>query len=297
MKLNYTVLACPKCGEKLKSVNDLLICTNCHLEVPIINEIPRFGNENYVNNFGFEWNIHRTTQIDKKNRTESARHFEVRFENYLKKFDEAEVLDVGVGVGRYAAVAQKYGANVTGVDLSSSVDVAKQNLEPDHCQIIQADLFNLPFAENSFDIIYSFGVLHHTPDPRLGFSKLVKLLKPGGIICITLYEKGSMYHTSRFMRKFTPKIPNLILYWMCALYVISMYIPYRFLGLRYGLLGRLIPISLSSNLSEAILDTFDCYSPQFQFTYTEGDIYKWFKEEGLKEIEFKSERVTVLAKK
>ena len=173
----------------------------------------------------------------------------------------------------------------------------KKNLAATNVEIIQADAFNLPFVNQSFDIIYSFGVLHHTPNPRLAVSKLVSLWKPGGMLCVTVYETGSMYYTSRFARKITTKLPNLLLYILTLLYVFFMYVPYKYLGLRYGILGRLLPISLSNNLYEAILDTFDCYSPIYQFTYKESEIYNWLKEEGLNKIEFKSEPVTVLGVK
>ena len=288
---------CVKCRTQLIKKTSAYECDGCQSAYKIEGGIPRFADDNYVSNFGFEWNIHTKTQIDNHESSESQRHFEARFDGYLDKFKNAKVLDVGVGVGRYAQIAAKIGAKIVGVDLSSSVDIAKINLAENDAELIQADVFNLPFEDKSFDIIYSFGVLHHTPNPRLAFSKLLPLLKPGGIMCITLYETGSMYHTSRYARKITKKLPNQFLYFLCLVYVFLMYVPYKYLGLRYGLLGRLLPISLSNNLFEAILDTFDCYSPMYQFTYKESEIYAWFEDEGLKNIEFKSEPVTVLGTK
>ncbi|MDC0120687.1 class I SAM-dependent methyltransferase [Amylibacter sp.] len=288
---------CVKCDAPLLNLSNAYECQKCQSVYPVEGNIPRFAKDDYVSNFGFEWNIHKNTQMDDKHSNESQKHFEVRFEGHLDKFKDAKVLDVGVGVGRYAQIASKLGAKVVGIDLSSSVDVAKKNLSESDVEIVQADTFNLPFAKQSFDIIYSFGVLHHTPNPRLAFSKLVSLLKPGGTLCITVYEKGSMYHTSRYVRKITKRLPNQFLYLLCLVYVLLMYIPYKYMGLRYGLLGKLLPISLSSNLFEAILDTFDCYSPSYQFTYKESEIYQWFKSEGLQNIELKSEPVTVLGTK
>lgn len=288
---------CNKCKKNYKKKQSKLKCIGCGNEVSISNDIPRFEEDDYVENFGFEWSIHQNTQIDNDYRKESKKHFELRFDGHLNKFKNAKVLDVGVGVGRYAKIAELWGAHVVGVDLSSSIDIAKKNLNMSKTTLLQASVFNLPFAPNSFDIIYSFGVLHHTPNPRLAMSKLVSLLKPGGILCITVYEKGSMYYTSRYARNVTTKLPNLLLYSLCILYVTLMYIPYKYLGLRFGLLGRLLPISLSNNFFEAILDTFDCYSPTYQFTYRESEIYRWFKEEKLKNVEFKDEPVTLLGEK
>ena len=291
------MFVCLQCSIALTRAKQSYFCGICDATYPIVRDIPRFSNDSYVSNFGFEWNIHRKTQIDSEERRESQKHFENRFRGHLNSFKNAKVLDVGVGVGRYALIAARLGGKVVGVDLSSSVEIARDNLAAYDAEVVQADLFKLPFENESFDIIYSFGVLHHTPDPKLAFSRLLPLLKPGGSLCITVYEHGSMYHTSRYARKITTKLPNRILYFLCAVYVLLMYIPYKFFGLRYGFLGRLIPISLSNNLFEVILDTFDCYSPKYQFTYREGEIYSWFKEEGLTDIEFKSEPVTLIGKK
>ena len=288
---------CIECKGDLAHGTNSYRCLDCNKCYAVTNDILRFSKDGYVDNFSFEWNIHRQTQVDHQYSKESQKHFNARFDGHLDKFKGALVLDVGVGVGRYAQIAGNLGAKVIGVDLSSSVDVAAKNLAEYDAELIQADLFNLPFGTETFDIIYSFGVLHHTPNPKVAFEKLVPLLKPGGIICITVYETGSMYYTSRYARAITKNLPNMFLYILCALYVFLMYLPYKYLGMRYGLLGRLLPISLSSSLSEAILDTFDCYSPMYQFTYKESEIYAWFKDEGLKNIEFKSEPVTVLGTK
>ncbi len=53
--------------------------------------------------------------------------------------------------------------------------------------LVRADLLNLPFEAESFDLIYSLGVLDHTPDPRASFLALARLLKPGGRIVIWVY--------------------------------------------------------------------------------------------------------------
>jgi SAM-dependent methyltransferase len=257
-----------------------------------------------VNNFSFEWKIHQKTQLDSKNNDTSEKNFNIRFGFDKKFWENKKVLDVGCGTGRYAIIPLKYGAYVTGVDLSDSIQVAKKNLKDfDKAELVEADLFSLPFKEESFDVIYSFGVLHHTPDPYSAFKGLLKFLKPGGQICITLYHKSGMYHSSRYLRKITTIINPKLLYPLLAIAVFILYIPYKYLGFRYGILGRIMPISLSSNFFEAILDTFDCYSPKFQFTYDTYEIYNWYKDNNLKNIDIipqaalKDNNVTLLGTK
>jgi len=93
------------------------------------------------------------------------------------------------------------------MDLSLAVEACYQNLfHRGNVMVVQADIFNSPFELESFDVIVSIGVLHHTPDPRLAFRSLVGLLKPGGLIGIWVYHA---YHDdtlrmklSQFYRRF-----------------------------------------------------------------------------------------------
>jgi SAM-dependent methyltransferase len=133
-------------------------------------------------------------------------------------------------------------------------------------------------------------VLHHTPDPRKAFEGLLKFLKPGGVICLALYIDYGMYHNSLLVRKLTTRLPPAVLYPLTTAATLLLYLPYRFLGLRLAW----FPISLSPFLKEAILDTYDCYSPKYQFTYGVDEVFAWFKEAGLRDIEPRPQPVTVL---
>jgi ubiquinone/menaquinone biosynthesis C-methylase UbiE len=66
--------------------------------------------------------------------------------------------------------------------------VARENTKDSgRVQVVQADLHQLPFAYESFDFIYSIGVLHHLPDPEAAFQSLLRYLKPNGETQIYLY--------------------------------------------------------------------------------------------------------------
>lgn len=84
------------------------------------------------------------------------------------------VLDVGCGYGRYSYAALEFGGKeVIGIDLSRAVESAYANtIEYPNIHILQADTFYLPFKEEIFDVIFSIGVLHHTPSPKEAFMKL-----------------------------------------------------------------------------------------------------------------------------
>ena len=137
---------CNKCKKNYKKKQSKLKCIGCGNEVSISNDIPRFEEDDYVENFGFEWSIHQNTQIDNDYRKESKKHFELRFDGHLNKFKNAKVLDVGVGVGRYAKIAELWGAHVVGVDLSSSIDIAKKKFEYEQNYIVTSERFQFAFC-------------------------------------------------------------------------------------------------------------------------------------------------------
>ncbi len=305
MNIDDNGLCCPACGQELVAstgkVNEgrvketNLACSKCFKEYSMLRGIARFvDNDAYAGNFSLEWGIHRKTQLDTATRKISKDNFMLKFGLPEAFFKGKRILDAGVGMGRYAQVALEAGAKVWGIDLSYAVDIAKQNLsEYKDVHFAQADIFNLPFKENYFDVIYCFGVLHHTPAPQEAFRSLLRHLKPGGLICISVYPKSSIYYTSRYLRKITVKIPKRLLYFFTTAMTLILYVPYRYLGLRYGILGRFAPISLSDSLAEAILDTYDCYSPKYQFTYFCHEVFQWFKQAGLHDIEVRPQSITM----
>lgn len=104
------------------------------------------------------------------------------------------VLDVGCGFGRHAWVASEAGAEVIGVDLSGGVDVARRNNQGHpRCHVVQANVLERPLRAGAFDVVWSFGVLHHMPDPHAGFAAIVPLARAeGGLVAIWVYGYAGM---------------------------------------------------------------------------------------------------------
>jgi ubiquinone/menaquinone biosynthesis C-methylase UbiE len=106
-----------------------------------------------------------------------------------------DVLEVGVGLGadhqRFAAA----GARLTGVDLTErAVEHTRQRLAASglRSQLQTADAENLPFADNSFDVVYSWGVLHHSPNTPKAIDEVWRVLRPGGSARVMVYHTHSM---------------------------------------------------------------------------------------------------------
>jgi ubiquinone/menaquinone biosynthesis C-methylase UbiE len=105
------------------------------------------------------------------------------------------VLEIGVGMGADYLEWLKAGANATGIDLSAiSIERAKRRCvlagyEPD---LRVADAEGLPSASDTFDVVYSYGVMHHSPNPALCLAEAWRVLKPGGEARIMLYHHPSL---------------------------------------------------------------------------------------------------------
>src|SRR2546421_933284 len=104
------------------------------------------------------------------------------------------VLEIGCGVGTDGLQFARAGAAYTGVDLTeAAVDLARKNFEsarmPGEFRVSDAE--KLDFTDESFDIVYSHGVLHHTPDIAAAVREIHRVLKPGGRAIVMLYHRGS----------------------------------------------------------------------------------------------------------
>lgn len=104
------------------------------------------------------------------------------------------VLEIGCGLGTDGAQFSKAGADYVGVDLTeAAVDLARKRFEISNLagQFHTADAEKLDFEDNSFDLVYSHGVLHHTPDTAGAVREVHRVLKPKGRAIVMLYHRGS----------------------------------------------------------------------------------------------------------
>ena len=110
------------------------------------------------------------------------------------KTKDLEVLEIGCGLGTDGAQFAKAGARYTGVDLTeAAVELAQKRFELFQLTgtFRTADAENLDFPDNSFDVVYSHGVLHHTPDTAGAIKEVHRVLKPGGRAIVMLYHRNS----------------------------------------------------------------------------------------------------------
>jgi ubiquinone/menaquinone biosynthesis C-methylase UbiE len=124
----------------------------------------------------------------------------VELEPHIARFADFEgargkqVLEIGVGLGTDFLGFARAGAFATGVDLTDrAVELVRRRLELEGLQaeVRQADAEQLPFEDESFDRVYSWGVLHHTPDTGRAIREAIRVLRPGGELCVMLYARHS----------------------------------------------------------------------------------------------------------
>ncbi len=111
----------------------------------------------------------------------------------FKKWRNKKVLEVGCGIGTAANSFIENGAIYKGIDVSKeSIKIAKQRLKIFNLNGIveEGDIENY-CSEEKFDLVYSFGVLHHTPNTQKAVNNIYNLLKPGGTFKLMLYAKNS----------------------------------------------------------------------------------------------------------
>jgi ubiquinone/menaquinone biosynthesis C-methylase UbiE len=113
----------------------------------------------------------------------------------FEKFRGARLLEVGCGMGTDLLQFARGGANCTGIDLTPrSVEITRHRfkLYGADADFMISDGEHLPFRDESFDVVYSNGVLHHTPDTQGAVREVHRVLRPGGVAKVMLYHRNSL---------------------------------------------------------------------------------------------------------
>jgi ubiquinone/menaquinone biosynthesis C-methylase UbiE len=124
----------------------------------------------------------------------------------FEKFRGKDVLEIGCGIGTDGLEFARNGANYVGIDLTpQSVALAKERFDlfgiPGRFEVVNAE--ELSFADDSFDHVYSFGVIHHSPTPEKIVQEIHRVLKRGGTFTLMIYNRSSVnyYVEIMFLRR------------------------------------------------------------------------------------------------
>jgi 2-polyprenyl-3-methyl-5-hydroxy-6-metoxy-1,4-benzoquinol methylase len=320
-----STLRCPGCHGRLSLVGTTTSgatisfeCTQCNEAFPVLDDIPRMlltpmrealsgagsasENDNHqvrtAQSFGYEW-----TRFPEMYAEWQQSFLDYMYPHDPEFFRGKRVLDAGCGNGRFAYYAAKYGAEVWAIDLGRAVEVARRNTEEaGSVQVVQADLHRPPFALESFDFIYSVGVLHHLPDPEAAFQNLLHYLKPQGEIQIYLYWRPEGQPVKRVLlsiitaaRQVTTRLPHQAVYALAfpaAVAAFTFFVwPYRILkatGLKS--LAQKLPMKQYANLPFRVCvnDQLDRFSAPIENRYTRQDVADWLNRAQLEKTKIKA---------
>jgi LSD1 subclass zinc finger protein len=273
------LILCPACRAPLTDhpTADRIVCAACGHAVPVVAGVPRLAAQAYVASFGRQWNRYDVARPE-----EDAAVFRAK-----TGLDPAElagrlVLDAGCGGGRYARLLGAAGARVVGVDLSAAVEkAASLGGDLPNVRIAQADLLDLALADRAFDLVFSIGVLHHSPDPRRAFAQIAAKVKPGGRLAVWLYRRNTLPQEwiNSGLRVLTTRLPAPALEAASAALGVVGAIP-----LLNKTLNKLVNFSNHPDWTLRVCDNFDWYAPRYQSHHTIDELKGWFAEEGFVDL-------------
>lgn len=301
-------LACPMCSAPLRAMSEggwvsgelvdgHLVCQSGH-RFSVTQGIPRLlPNASSLRHdrrtqaaFGYEWSRFADYQLP---------NFRTIVMPGPDGWCEGRLgLDAGCGAGRHLVEAARGGAEMVGVDQSHAVDIAQARAAAmPKVHVIQADLRSLPFQAGQFDFIYSWGVLHHLPNPEGAFHRLLPYLKPGGLIVIGVYQATLRKRLLELPRLLTTRLPlacvRVIASSAAALDYGGVILPYRWLRRLTGpRLDRYVPSHVREyarypfRVSET--DWFDRLAAPITHWYTREEIERWFQRAKLINVEVRS---------
>ena len=291
------ILVCPECQKALdlraevrkglEVLEGALCCPGCIRVYPIVSGVPRFvGSGAYASSFGRQWHWFRKVQLDSMSGTDESERMLAATTGWSGEDYRGQlVLDAGVGAGRFAEIVSSKGGHVVGVDLSEAIDAAYENIgRRPNVHLVQADIFALPFRDGAFDMAYSVGVLHHTPDPAAAFARVAAAVRQGGALAVYLYARyGPSHRFSDMLRVLTTRLPLLILLALSGL-AVPAYFLYR-IPVLGAALGVVCPISIHRAWRWRWLDTFDWYAPRYQWKLLYPEVVRWFRANGFRDVE------------
>ena len=188
----------PRTRAPLHEANGAL-CSDDGASFPVLKGIPRFvPAENYADAFGEQWLRFRKTQLDSHTGQPISRDRLRRCfgDALFESLDGKLVLEAGCGAGRFTEVLLAEGARVVSIDLSAAVEanVLTCPLSDRHV-VAQANITELPWEDEQFDVVMCLGVLQHTPSTAASLAALYRHVKPGGHLVIDHYTQTLARYT------------------------------------------------------------------------------------------------------
>jgi len=244
------------------------------------------------------FNIDQLANID----TATVRAFGEEWSKF-NTFSDQEIDDIATQ--HYFDIVQLdwiKGKQALDVDPSKAIEAASNLLaDCSNVRLSRAAVNHLPFADSSFDFVFSLGVLHHVPDTQLAMEQCVEKLKSGGYFLVYLYYKldnkgflfKTVFHLSDRIRRGISKLPDTIKNFTCDVIAITIYLPLVFIGNCLKFLGfkdqaKKIPLHFYTDKSFNVIrnDSRDRFGTPLEQRFTMHEIELMMAKAGLTDITF-----------
>jgi SAM-dependent methyltransferase len=256
--------------------------------------------EQTVSSFGDEWQAFHgfaEEEIEKL----GDEYFDIITPTMLHS--KSSVLEVGCGSGRFLKYLSGKAGSLVGVDPSHAIFAADNLLgKDDRVVLVKASANDLPFENNSFDFVYSIGVLHHIPDTFRAMQACVDKVKPGGHFFTYLYydldNRGLLFRSafglSNLVRKTVSKLPGRPKRMVCNLLAVGVYMPFvglcrllKAAGIKESARKK-IPLFGYENKSFYIIrnDALDRFGTPLEQRFSREEIRLMMERAGLEDIIF-----------
>jgi len=310
----FPVWHCPTHHHPLAVDNDSVRCPEgeSYFEKGgILRFVPE---SSYADAFGAQWNRYRLTQLDSYTGTTISRDRARRAlgEELWSDLSGKQVLECGCGAGRFTEVLLQQGALVTSIDLSSAVDANQRNFPQNSThRVAQANILQLPFLPQQFDVVFCLGVVWNTPCPEETIAALYAQVKPGGVLVFDQFRPtlSQFTKTSTLLRLILRRLPprmGIMVTEAITRCLLPLHKLTRNFRLGQMLLSRISPVlsyyhafpQLSDELLRqwAELDTHNSLTAWYYHCRTPSQIRRSLKQLGLCEISLQTTGVNVEAR-
>lgn len=253
-----------------------------------------------VESFGEEWSKFDSFS-EQDLHLAGDQYFDIITEKMLN--NDTVALDVGCGTARWSRYISSKVRFVEGIDPSKAVFSAMEMTKDLHnVRITQADTDSLPFADETFDFVFSLGVLHHIPNVEMAMRKSVKKLKKNGYFLVYLYYKfdhrnklfKSIFYISNCIRLIISKLPKGLKKLTCDVIALFVYIPMVYFAKLVKVIFpnseayKMIPLSYYADKSFNIIrnDSLDRFGTPLEQRFTKLEIQTMMENVGLTDIIF-----------
>lgn len=253
-----------------------------------------------VHSFGDEWEKFDTFDAAEL-QTAGDQYFDIVTSEMLGP--DCEALDIGCGSGRWSRYLAPRVNHIEAIDPSDAVHTAAAFTQTcGNVRVTQAGYGGIPFAKNSFDFVFSLGVVHHVPDTAGAVREAADMVKPGGHLLLYIYysldNRGASYkllfHASALLRRMVSAMPRGLKFFTCDVLAVILYLPFvslarffRFLSPK-GNFWKKIPLAYYADKTWRIIrnDALDRFGTPLEQRFSKKEIETMLVQSGMRNIRF-----------